>query len=318
VELAPVAALVIDVRNNTGGDDRTVQLLANRFADRRRLYLTSQIRRGAGHDDFEAIRLWHVAPAGRSFTAPVALLTNRHTMSAAENFTLAMRALPNVTTIGERSAGVFADIYTDTLPNGWQFAVPYTLHLDHHGLSWEGVGLVPDMRVRNAPAEVTAGTDAALQLATDLLVRGALRGDTGDPTTIAGARPILPELLLDAGLHSGAAGMTAARRRWVSVDSIYPGTEADYRDAAARLAEAGRTAESEMLLEWSVEAFPTPWRSLFALGHLAINRGDKQGAATRFTGAMQALLSKAHLNASEHRWVERIRAAARRGAAGGQ
>jgi C-terminal processing protease CtpA/Prc len=44
--------LVVDVRGNGGGDDRVGKLLADRFADKKRLYMVTKDRNGPKHDDF--------------------------------------------------------------------------------------------------------------------------------------------------------------------------------------------------------------------------------------------------------------------------
>jgi CubicO group peptidase (beta-lactamase class C family) len=175
--LGAAKGMVLDVRHNGGGDDRAGQAIASRFVASPRPYMTVAMRRAgivpaAFLDPVE----WRLAPAGpRQYTQPVVLLVNSRSISAAENFALALRALPHAVVIGETTAGAMADIATQTLPNGWLVTVPFNVFRDAHGQSWEGIGITPDLWVKNDRAEIVAGTDRALQLALDFLRAGALR-----------------------------------------------------------------------------------------------------------------------------------------------
>jgi len=168
--------IIVDVRKNSGGDDRVGKLIADRFADRKRLYMITYTRNGAAYDDFTPPKYWYVEPDGaRQFTKPVILLINRFSLSAAENFALAMRVLPNVTLVGDPTSGVFADVYGDVLPNGWRFSVSYKLFVDYDGFCWEGIGVPPDLRIVNTKEDEEAGKDRVLEFAIRLLDSGALK-----------------------------------------------------------------------------------------------------------------------------------------------
>jgi len=53
--------------------------------------------------------------------------------------------------------------------------VPVNLFRDVNGVSWEGVGITPDLWAKNERAEVASGTDRALQMALDFLHACAVR-----------------------------------------------------------------------------------------------------------------------------------------------
>jgi carboxyl-terminal processing protease len=119
-EFAGARALVIDVRANPGGSGRNPELVASRFADRRRQCMQSQTRYGPKHDDFWPPEYRAVEPAGPlQFTRPVVLLVHRHTSSGPEGFALAMRVLPHVTVVGDLTEGALSAQFPDRLPNGW-------------------------------------------------------------------------------------------------------------------------------------------------------------------------------------------------------
>jgi len=161
--------IIVDVRRNQGGDDRVGKIVADRFADRKRLYMTTRDRVGPGHDDFAEPRKWFVEPAGTtSFTGKVLLLTDRTSISAAENFALAMKVLPHVTQVGDLTSGCFADAASVTLSNGWKLSYSRNLFLDHEGRCWEGVGVPPEIRQVDDERDRAQGRDRVFELAVTL------------------------------------------------------------------------------------------------------------------------------------------------------
>jgi len=173
-EFRNAKALVVDVRGNGGGEDRVGKAIAGRFADRKRLYMTVALRNGPKHDDFAAPVEWFVEPAGPAqFTQPVILLTHRFSVSAAENFALAMRTLPHVIQVGDITSGAFADTAPHTLPNGWRFSAPFNLFRDRDGVCWEGIGIPADYRIFNTKADMDGKKDKVLEFALELIAAGA-------------------------------------------------------------------------------------------------------------------------------------------------
>jgi hypothetical protein len=172
--LVDARAMIIDVRDNTGGQRSNVLTVAGRFADRDRAYGFRQFRNGPGHSDLSSPEALIVSPSGsRRFHGPVAVLTNRHSTSAAEDFVLAMRALPNVTIVGDSTAGGSGNSSPRELPNGWTYRFPTAMLYDEGHVSFEEIGLVPDIWVRGSAGELAAGRDAPLDTAL-AVVRRAL------------------------------------------------------------------------------------------------------------------------------------------------
>lgn len=179
-------AFVVDVRNNSGGDDRVGKVIADRFADTRRLYMVTRDRNGPGHDDFADPKYWHVDPAENAFTGPVILLTSRYSVSAAENFALAMRVLPHVTVVGDTTSGCFADMKWFDLPNGWRYSISRNLFVDYNGKCWEGIGVPPDVLVpgRHRQGDTDRAMDRAL-----VLLEGNGPPKQDESASAAAARP---------------------------------------------------------------------------------------------------------------------------------
>jgi hypothetical protein len=169
-EFENASGLVLDVRGNGGGWDPVAKAIADRFADRKRLFMTTRTRDGPGHDDFAEPVLWYTEPKGpRQFTKPIVMLTHRWTISAGDCFVLAMRVLPQVINLGEFTSGAYSDEYWDKLPNGWDVCICNMLYLDPDEYCWEGIGTPPDIRMVNSAEDIACGQDRVLERAVDIL-----------------------------------------------------------------------------------------------------------------------------------------------------
>jgi carboxyl-terminal processing protease len=164
--LGGVKAIVIDVRCNPGGDYDVALQVAGRFADKTRTFGWVKVRNGPAHGDFTPLIAETVQPDGPAqFHGPVFVLTNRQAYSSAENFTLAMRALPNVTTVGDTTAGSSGKPIVRELPNGWTYQISSWLEYTPANVPYEDVGLAPDVYVRARVEDVRAGVDPVLERA---------------------------------------------------------------------------------------------------------------------------------------------------------
>lgn len=191
-DFSSARALIVDVRYNSGGDDRVGKIIADRFADKRRLYMVTRDKSGPRYDDFREPRYWHVDPASRTFTRPTILLANRFSVSAAENFVLAMRVLPHVTVVGDFTSGCFADMAWFDLPNGWRCSYSRNYFVDYEDRCWEGIGVPPDIMIRGANPE--GDTDHAFEVALALLQNGG-PSPQDESASAAAARVSLVEIL---------------------------------------------------------------------------------------------------------------------------
>jgi hypothetical protein len=159
-------ALILDLRDNPGGDSQSAIDVAGRFADKRRAYAYVTMRNGPRRDDFSAPVTQYIQPTGaRSFRGPVLLLTNRRVYSAAEDFALAMRQLPNVTILGDTTAGSSGRPVTHELSNGWTYTVSTWIEYDLDHRPIEDAGIAPSTVVRPTRAELSAGSDVVFTAA---------------------------------------------------------------------------------------------------------------------------------------------------------
>ena len=295
-ELSGARAFVIDARVNPGGDDQAGRAIASRFADTKRLYMKTYERNGPEHDDFQAPRYFYADPAGPTqFTGPIALLTNRFAISAAENFALAMRVLPHATLIGDFTSGVFADVYGDQLPNGWGFGVSFKKFVDPTDFCWEGIGVPPDLRIINTPGDIAARRDRVLEFALDYLERGdpspelMARSEVIQAST-ADLRNSFTAYVLEAlETPPGPADPhAAALHATYDLDTNRSDFHVDLSEmfaASERLRSEGLEAAANEMLWAAGQVFPRdygPWNRL-ATAQLAV--GDQNAALISFERA---------------------------------
>jgi hypothetical protein len=156
--------LIIDVRQNSGGDSRKGEIVAGRLTNTVRTYEYIKRRNGPKHSDLTNFIPVLLYPRGSSaYMGKVVLLTNRRTFSAAENFTLMLRSLPQVTQIGDTTGGgVATDPVYKPLPNGWQYRVPISCLYDLSQTPIKG-GIPPQISVQISRADSVMGVDKILE-----------------------------------------------------------------------------------------------------------------------------------------------------------
>lgn len=161
-----VTSLIIDVRNNYGGNQLVATQLAGRFTEMQRRFGWIRLRNGPKHDDFTDFQEETVSPAGsRAFRGAVYVLTNRRDFSSAEDFVLAMQVIPRVTIVGDTTAGASGGPIPRELANGWSYELSEWIEYLPSKRMFEGVGLAPDVFIRASSADAAAGIDRALERA---------------------------------------------------------------------------------------------------------------------------------------------------------
>ena len=142
-------ALIVDVRDNIGGNDEFSFEVASRFARERQLGMYKRTRKpGGGYDDLMPLEYWYVAPKA-DVVKPVVVLSNDKTVSAADVFAMVMNELPGVTLAGSNSRGIYSDMYGFTLPNEWEVTLSNQRYYNPAGICYEGKGTLVDVRVLN-------------------------------------------------------------------------------------------------------------------------------------------------------------------------
>ena len=170
-ELRDARALVIDLRDNGGGEAESMADLAStllpaglslgRFTDRAGAVRLEPFTRAA---------LVTTADSFERFRRPLILLTNARTASAAEVFAAVLRETNRASVIGEATCGCVLGIRRrHRLPDGGVLDVS---EMDYHtaaGTRLEGAGLRPDVTVEPTLEDLRRHRDRALERALEIL-----------------------------------------------------------------------------------------------------------------------------------------------------
>jgi carboxyl-terminal processing protease len=197
-ELKDTDAIIIDVRDNSGGNLSALRLasyflgpaqpMAALFA---RPYLqtlrhtvtasdvTNAARiNGAYTDDaiFAAVSAHHGAATfwsddlgDKRYTRPVIVLIGGDTGSAAEGFAWSMRKAPLAKLVGRRTAGALLSAQEFDLPGGWKLTVPVQGVWGADGRDYRDRAVDPDYVVPWTRADYCAGHDPDITRALSLL-----------------------------------------------------------------------------------------------------------------------------------------------------
>ncbi|HJU76120.1 MAG TPA: S41 family peptidase [Gemmatimonadaceae bacterium] len=165
--------LVIDVRINGGGADPLGLAIASRLTATPYVAY-AKVARSDPRDPTKMTerQVSTVTPSNRpGWRGPVVELTSRYSVSAAETFTQAlMGRRPAIARVGEHTQGVFSDVLSRSLPNGWRIGLPNELFLTEQGTSFDGPGIPPTVPVPTfTRADLEAGRDPGLERAIQLL-----------------------------------------------------------------------------------------------------------------------------------------------------
>ena len=152
--------MIIDIRDNPGGEDDIALTIINRFCDRKRVAFRRKTKIGPRKDDFTPLRTWYIEPRGQvRFTKPVVLLTCDAVFSGGEAFALAISELPHVTIIGDHTNGIFSYQLERRLPNGWMLCLPHQVYFSADMVCYEGKGVPPDIKLLNKRSDIEKGSD---------------------------------------------------------------------------------------------------------------------------------------------------------------
>jgi retinol-binding protein 3 len=154
--LAETKALIIDLRENAGGGVAgSIPLLESYLFDRR-THLIDLWFRNTG-ETRERWTLDSVAGARFGGEKPVYVLTSAHTLSAGEELAYDLQALKRATLVGETTSGQAHATFEARIDNHFEILLPTGKALNPvTGTDWEGVGVVPDVKVPARDALSTA------------------------------------------------------------------------------------------------------------------------------------------------------------------
>jgi C-terminal processing protease CtpA/Prc len=158
---AAPAAVILDLRDNDGGDADVIARVAGLFyAENRPL-----VQRIAARETMQATR---GAGAG-SFLGPLAVLIGPDSASGAEALAALIDESKRGTTVGQRTAGALTGAAYYKLPDGGELAVAEFDIRTPGGQRLEGVGLTPRVAIVPTLADRRAGRDPVLERARRLV-----------------------------------------------------------------------------------------------------------------------------------------------------
>lgn len=163
--------LIIDIRNNGGGELNTAERLAGRFVQEKTLVGYMQHKTGTGHNDFSSLEPQYLEPSSSlRWHKPVCVLTNRSVYSAANAFAVWMHELPNVRLVGDHTGGGSGLPMSSSLPNGWSVRFSACPMYDVNKKSTEQ-GIAPDVNVQLKQEDLLKGEDTIIEEARRLIMR---------------------------------------------------------------------------------------------------------------------------------------------------
>ena len=154
-ELADTDGLVVDLRENGGGDPQAVALLISYFVDGR-----TRLNDLWDRDTGKTVQHWTEDKLdGKRYGGkkPVMILVGPGTASAGEDFAYTMQALKRATVVGERTWGGAHPNQAYQLSEHFFAWVPKQRTISPiTGTNWEGVGVTPDVAASEESAFAVA------------------------------------------------------------------------------------------------------------------------------------------------------------------
>jgi hypothetical protein len=155
--LADSKALIIDLRENSGGDRESVALLASYFFDQP-THLSDVVAPRTG----ERLHMWtrkDIEGSRYGSVRPIYILTSHATFSAGEDFAYAMQTRKRATIVGEATRGGAHPRAPFRLNSHFVALIPVAESISPiTHTNWEGVGVQPDIVVPASYARSVATT----------------------------------------------------------------------------------------------------------------------------------------------------------------
>ncbi|MEZ4910813.1 MAG: S41 family peptidase [Saprospiraceae bacterium] len=146
LENSTYSKLIIDIRNNGGGDSNAIPDLLGTLVNEK-TYLGAYIEKsGPKHQDVTQPLPVYAFPNGHKNHKKIFLLIDDRCYSASSYAAAMMKGLPNVTLIGAKTSGGGGGNLPYQLSNGWIISVSVSDFLDKEGQSIEK-GVSPDIMV---------------------------------------------------------------------------------------------------------------------------------------------------------------------------
>lgn len=167
--MALCKGMIIDVRNNGGGNLTNVERLSGRFFNENTLigYISHKI--GPGHNDFSQLYPKYVISSNSvRYQKPVVVITNRGCYSATNEFVSIMKYAPKVTVVGDKTGGGSGLPFSSELPNGWsiRFSTSPMFNAQKEQIEF---GVEPDFKVMMLKSDADNNKDTIIEAAKTII-----------------------------------------------------------------------------------------------------------------------------------------------------
>jgi retinol-binding protein 3 len=156
--VAHTDAIILDLRQNGGGQPAMVTLIASYLFDKPTHLIDIYNRK-----ENSTTQNWTLSylPGQRLAKQPAFVLTSKHTFSGAEEFAFDLKNQKRATIVGETTGGGAHPVDGHTVADYFTVGVPFAKSLDPlTKTNWEGTGVEPDVKVPASDA-----LDVAIKLA---------------------------------------------------------------------------------------------------------------------------------------------------------
>jgi len=152
--LANVDAIIIDLRENGGGDPKMVALVSSYLFSKPTHLNDLWERKGNTTEQYWTLPY---VPGKRLDEKPAYVLTSKGTFSGAEEFTYNLKNLKRATIVGETTGGGAHPVSGHRIDDHFMIGVPFARAINPISkTNWEGSGVEPDVKVPAADALATA------------------------------------------------------------------------------------------------------------------------------------------------------------------
>lgn len=174
-----VKGMIIDVRNNSGGNLADLNFFVGHLLDQPLHLGATRYKSGNGRLSYTPWLDAFISPqaGSKAVTIPIIVLADNYSVSLAEMVAMAIHALPNGRFVGEKTWGATGPATDNAIYNDGPFAIPGFLstymsssefkYVD--GEIYEGKGFPPDVEVPFNLATLLAGDDPQLDKAIMLI-----------------------------------------------------------------------------------------------------------------------------------------------------
>lgn len=161
--------LIIDVRDNGGGSLEYSEQLASYFFKEETVTGYIRHKTGNGHSDFsKPVEIKTPAHKTIQWQRPVAVLTNRMSYSATNDFVNRMKQSPKGIIVGDKTGGGGGLPFSSELPNGWmvRFSASPMFDSNMQHTEW---GIKPDVKDSLKVADEANGIDTIIEKAIKII-----------------------------------------------------------------------------------------------------------------------------------------------------